>query len=97
MDKFEQDFEAIYETVCGELIPGCRVPWVENAFVPGTVLSQAYRDFWEAREQLCQRCGIEWEDEALELFMNGIHRLRKDIAWRMFRYGVEYAERARKL
>lgn len=91
------DFEKIYYTMTGDLLPECCVPWVEDAFVEGTVYNQCYKNFWIAREHLCERFGMEWEDDDLELFMNSIMDLGEDIAKRMFRYGTEYAKRGYKL
>ena len=81
----------------GQLLPDLRISWVENAFVEGTAYDQAYSDFWTAREHLCARFGLDWGDEDLELFMNGIMNLSEDIARRMFLCGVEYAKRGCKL
>ena len=63
----------------------------------GTALDQAYKDFWTAREHLCERFGIDWEDDDLELFMNGILHLTRDLALRMFYYGMVYVRRGYKL
>ena len=93
MEHMQKDFEEIYNTVAGTMSINGGVPWVEDAFAEGTVCSQAYKDFWTAREHLCDRFGLDWEDEDLELFMNGIMCLEKEIARRMFFYGIEYNKR----
>ena len=92
MDDFEKNFETIYHIVSGDTEAEPPFRWVEDASQPGTGFDRAYQDFWTAREHLCQRFGIDFEDDDLELFMNGILTLSRDIAERMFRCGVEYAK-----
>ena len=91
------DFEEIYATMIGDRRLQGGVPWVENASVEGTDFGSAYRDFWVVREHLCRRFGMVWEDEDLERLMNAVMCLSEDVARRMFRYGIEYAERGYKI
>lgn len=91
------DFEEIYATVTGDRQLSGGVPWVENAFVEGTDFTRAYRDFRIAREHLCRRFNLDWEDEDLERLMDAVLCLSEDLARRMFRYGIEYANRGCKI
>ena len=85
------EFEDIYLSMTGELEPG--LPWVENAFAEGTECSRAYQELWAARENLCRRFGMDWEDKDLERIMNAVALLEEDFGRRMFRCGIEYARR----
>ena len=97
MTLFEEDFDSIYSTMMGNIRICWAVPWVEDSFRSENGISRAYKDFWTAREHLCQRFGLDWEDADLELFMNGILKLEEEVARRMFLYGIEYAKRGYKL
>lgn len=93
MEKFCEDFERIYLKVTGNLCGENDLSWVENAFATDSDFAGGYKDLWRARENLCRRFGLAWEDADLELFMNGVLKLEQDLAWRMFRCGVAYAEK----
>ena len=97
MEHIREDFELIYLKVTGNLRKEIDLPWVEDAFVEGTDFQQAYDTFWEARENLCRRFGMDWEDEDLERFMDGLITLERDLAQRMFYYGMVYARRNYKI
>lgn len=97
MQKLEKDFQAIYNSVTGGLKKEYRVPWVGNAWKDQTAYRQAYADFWTAREHLCQRFGMDWEDEDLERFMNGILDLEEDLCRRMFYCTIYYVQNDMKL
>lgn len=93
MDSIQEDFERIYMKVTGNLSEDTSLDWVESAFVEGTDFQQAYDTFWEVRESLCRRFGMDWEDGDLERLMEGILSLGRDLARRMFYYGMVYARR----
>lgn len=93
MDRIQEDFERIYMKVTGNLSEDTSLDWVESAFVEGTDFQQAYDTFWEVRESLCRRFGMDWEDGDLERLMEGILSLGRDLAQRMFYYGMVYARR----
>ena len=97
MRELEKDFQAIYNSVTGAWKKEYRVPWVENAWKDQSAYQQAYTDFWKARENLCRRFGIDWEDEDLELFMNGILSLEEDLCRRIFYCTIYYVQNEMKL
>ena len=97
MEKMREDFELIYMKVTGNLREDISLPWVEDAFVEGTDFKRAYDTIWNAREGLCRRFGLDWEDGDLEGIMAGITDLKRDLAQRMFYYGMVYARRNYKL
>jgi len=92
MDKIKQDFQIIFDVVTGNAKKE-EFKWAENAFVEGTNYNAAYAELWKARENLCRRFGIDWEDEDLERVMNAVLKLEKDLAWRMFCCGLSYAKK----
>ena len=97
MQELEKDFQKLYNSVNGSLRQEFRVPWAGSVWEEETEYQKAYADFWTAREHLCQRFGIDWEDMDLELFMNGALALEEDICRRMFWCTIEYAKRGFQL
>ena len=86
------DFEKIYYTAIGELIPSERVTWVE-APAKDSEYERAYREIYAARDQLQERCGLTEEDPELERILTNVQALGLDVARRMFQCGVEYSQR----
>lgn len=97
MENWELDFEEIFNTVTGDQNEAFRVSWVENVWEKETGFQLAYEDFQEARENLCRRFGLDFEDPDLERFMDGVLKLEKDIARRMFLAGITYARKGCRL
>ncbi|MGM9660836.1 MAG: hypothetical protein ACI3WQ_09585 [Faecousia sp.] len=91
------DYETIRDSVLGYLSEAYRVPWAENISREGTAYAQAYQDFWTAREHLCERFQLDWEDDDLELIMNAVLLVEKDVARGMFDATLTYAEKGRQL
>ena len=92
MDRIEKDCNLILDMTTGVIDAKPPFEWVENAFAPGTLFSEAYEDFALAREHLCERVGLAEDDEDLELIMNGLLKLEKDLGRRMFLCGLRYAQ-----
>lgn len=74
----------------GVLIPECRLPWVENIFVPGHKYYEAYRTMREAYDRLCLRLGVEEEDEDVEILRDSLMDYGKISSMKMFEYGRAY-------
>ena len=91
------DFETIRDSVLGYLTESNRVPWAEDISRVGTAYDKAWQDLWTARCHLCQRFAMEWDDADLELIMDAVLLLEKDVARGMFDTALTYAERDRKL
>ena len=96
MDRIEKDCKLILSMATGAIDAKPPFEWVENAFAPGTLFSEAYEDFALAREHLCERFGMAEDDDDLELIMNGLLKLEEDLGRRMFLYGFRYAEMKEK-
>ena len=92
MEWNEKDFQNIFNIATGAQRATPPFEWVEDAFKAKTGFAEAYDDFWNIRERLCQRFGMDFTDSDLERFMDSILKLEEDLARRMFRYGIYYAE-----
>ena len=92
-----QDFDAIYSTVMGRQGEGFQVSWVDSGFAEDSGIRQAYEELWAARDNLCRRFGLDWEDDDLERIMDAVLTLESDLARRIFACGVEYTKRGFRL
>ena len=82
--------EYVYESLSGNLIPECRLPWVTDIFVPGHPCYEEYAHMHEAYAQLRNRLGVSDEDEDVEHIINALLSHGKILAMEMFRYGRLY-------
>ena len=83
------EFDDIYETLLGERLPEYAVPGVENAFGPGGFCDEKYAEMRSSYERLCLRLGAGDEDDDVEIIINSLMEIQKEIAGRMFRLGKE--------
>ena len=82
------EFEQIYDTLRGELLPEYAVPGVENLFAPGSICDREYAEMRHAYERLLERLGQEDEDADLEIMVNTMTEIQTHIAREMFLLGV---------
>ena len=82
--------EHVYDSLLGHLIPECRIPWVENIFVPGNPCYQQYSDMHDAYAHLRDRLGVKDEDQDAEIMINSLIAYGKIVALKMFEYGRAY-------
>ena len=80
----------IYYTLAGELQEQARIPGVENLFGSGSPCANAYADMLDAYARLCDRLGEEDEDEDIEIIISSLRFIEKEMATKMFRYGMKY-------
>ena len=97
MDTLKKDFEKIFHSLTGMIRPQYRVLWTPNISVEGTPYAQAYQILWDARMQMVENYGIEFECDELEDIMNAILDVEDEIGFYMFQMGMEYEKRGRKL
>ena len=90
MENFEEIFEKALCAIRGELTEEEGLDWVEG---PGTVYDRACEQLWQARQDLCDRTGIPWEDPALVGIMDALDTLERDLARRTFHAGITAKER----
>lgn len=60
-----QFYDEIYYSLIGEMAEDSALPWVSNAFSPGSECEQAYTRLLAARDRVNQKLGAE-EDADLE-------------------------------
>lgn len=91
------DFDLIYSSTTGSLVPGYEVPWIESIFVEGTKYNAAYDRLWAARERLCQRFNIDWDDDDWHELMTGFYGVQMALGKAIFENTVQYAKRGFQL
>ena len=77
--------EAIYWSVQGLLEEP--MVGVESAFYDGSVCEAAYEQILEAYERLRQRLQVQNEDADMEIIINALQTITKELCLRMFEYG----------
>ena len=91
MDKFAED---VFDTMMGFLIPEAQVPGEENLFETGSCADRKYEELYDACDHLCQRLGIESEDDVdCETIKNAVLSLMKTTGIYMFKKGYEFGQR----
>ena len=88
----ERFMEEVYDTLKGVLIPQVRVAGVENAFEPGGECERAYSQMLDAYERLCQRLGVEEEDDDVEIIIRSLMKIEGILCRKMFTYGWKFAK-----
>lgn len=87
-------FEDIYNTLIGNDTLEFTIPWVNSLCEDGTPYMLAYQDVLEARERLCIRLGsdpgLPAEDTDIEIIINAMLDMQREVAWWMFHYGTQY-------
>ncbi len=83
-------FTQIYETMLGLLEPEAALDWVDSAFGEGAHCTREYAQMREAYERICERLGVENEDEDLEIIVNSLESIQRELCERMFSAGSKY-------
>ena len=81
--------EYVYYSAIGQLSQEEAVPGVENLFADGSICDGLYAQVLEAYERLRERLGVLNEDDDVEIIINSLMEIQKEIAGRMFRLGKE--------
>ncbi len=77
-------FLDVYETMLGLREPGSQFPGVEDAFAEGELCADAYDQMRRAYSRLCQRLGVFGEDRDLNLMVDSMERIQKELCRRMY-------------
>lgn len=80
-------FDDIYYSLLGEYMHEYALPWVEDAFLPGSVCYMALTRIWEARLRLAQRLGSSEEDPDLLVIVDGYEEIQLELCRRMYLFG----------
>lgn len=86
----ERFVDMLYQTVIGELQSEYRIPGVEDSFAVGGICDLSYQKMRNAYERLLERLGCENEDQDIEIILNSMIAIQKEIAYQMYRYGVHF-------
>lgn len=82
--------ETVYDSLMGQLIPSCRLPWVESIFISKHPCYEEYCKMQDAYTRLRERLGAIDEDVDVEIIIDALLAHGKKITLEMFRCGREY-------
>ena len=82
-------FDVIYESMCGFLVEEYAASDVENAFVPGSYCDRQYERMRSAYERLCSRLNTGEEDPDLDIMVEAMENIQKELCRRIFHYAKE--------
>ena len=83
-------FEAVYDSVLGNLVEECRLSWVPDITYAGGHFDRAYGEMISACWRVCERLGKE-EDPDVEQIRNAYEEMQKLLCRQMFISGAAYA------
>ena len=82
-------FDVIYDSMCGFLAEEYAVADVDNAFVPGSYCDRQYARMRAAYERLCDRLKTGEEDPDLDVMVDAMENIQKELCRRIFHYTKE--------
>ncbi len=71
-------YEDIYFSLIGELIPEAALPWVPNAFVPGSPCAKALEQLYDAKYRLQERLNTD-DDPDIEEMMSAMDMIQQEL------------------
>ncbi len=89
-----QIIDQIYSSLLGVANEASAIPWVENAFAPGSPCFDAYEAIWDARLRLYDRLGQE-DDEDIQIIVDSFYDVQEELCRKMFQYGMLYSKMAK--
>ena len=84
-----EDFENTYESMLGLPVEEYALPDVDNAFVPGSFCDRQYARMRAAYERLCDRLKTGEEDPDLDVMVDAMENIQKELCRRIFHYAKE--------
>ena len=84
-----EDFENTYESMLGLLVEEYALPDVDNAFVQGGYCDRQYARMRDAYERLCDRLKTGEEDPDLDVMVDAMENIQKELCRRIFHYAKE--------
>ncbi len=84
MDQFKN----VYETMLGISDAERKLHWVENAFEERSHCTREYQEMREAYMRLCDRLGAYDEDPDLDIIVDSLEGIQKELCFRMFESGI---------
>ncbi len=86
-NQFMQD---VYDTLNGDMLPGCGVPGVENLFAEGAKCELLYGEVYDAERRLEERLGIDGYDDDVELIIRKLTDIQLEMCRYMYYYGAKF-------
>lgn len=91
MEKFA---DAVYDTMCGHMLPEYMVPGVENLFEDGKECMNNYSEMLNAFLRLCERLNVgELEDMDCEIMVDSLLDNQYRVGMTMFLQGYEFGQK----
>ena len=88
----EKFFDYVYATLTDQLEDHACLPEVENLFEDGMLCEKCYSDMLDAYERLCERLGVQDEDADVEIIINALLSICKEVGYRMYHYGTMFGQ-----
>ena len=82
-------FDEVYESMLGLLTEEYALADVNNAFVPGSYCDRQYARMRAAYERLCDRLKTGEEDPDLDVMVDAMENIQKELCRRLFHYAKE--------
>lgn len=82
--------DELYQSLCGNMVRP--VPGISSLYYPGSDCDRAWERITQAYEHLCERLGVEDEDEDedVEDIISAFLCIQYEFAVKMFEYRREY-------
>ena len=81
----------IYNTLLGVQCEQFCISGVENLFEEDSDCDVAYYEMLEAYARLCERLGVTDEDRDVEIVINSLMTIQRNVSMKMFEYGMKFA------
>ena len=81
-----------YETMACHVVEEYRMSGVEDAFAEGSYCMSRYHVAMDAYDRLRDRLGVVDEDEDVEIILNALEEIQRELCYRMYRYGAMFGE-----
>lgn len=89
----EKHVQRVYETLTGNLVEGCCVPGVENAFKEDSYCMNLYGEMLDAYSRVLERLGLVDEDDDIEIIINNLLDISKYLSIKMYHYGSVFSRK----
>ena len=92
----DSKIESIYATLTSHVRKGSRFPGVEDAFADGSFCMQCYHRMRDAYDRLCDRLGVVDEDRDVEIILQSMSDIERELCFQMYRYGARFGLSSQK-
>ena len=87
----KEKVEDIYNTLLGVQCEQFCVSGVENLFTEDSDCDHACNEMLEAYARLCERLGVTDEDRDVEIIIDSLTTIQRNVSMKMFEYGMKFA------